>query len=117
MEIHETKTGEVLVVALQGHLDTVSSTPLEDRLRTLVEEGARQMVLDLSGVDYVNSSGLKAILVTAKQIETAGGKLVLCGLSPNVMMIFDMIGFSRILNILPGREEAVRSLEADGAAA
>ena len=117
MEIQEPKTGDVIVVALQGHLDTVSSQPLEDRLRALIEEGARQIVLDLAQLEYVNSSGLKAILVTAKSLETQNGRLVLCGLSPNVHMIFEMIGFTRILTILPGREEALRSLEADGAAA
>jgi anti-anti-sigma factor len=117
MEIIETKIGEVLVVALTGHLDTVSSTPLEDRLRTLIETGARRIVLDFSTVDYINSSGLKAILVTAKHLERVDGKLVLCSLSPNVLMIFEMIGFSRILTIVPGREEALRALEADEAAA
>jgi anti-anti-sigma factor len=74
-------------------------------------------VLDFSAVDYINSSGLKAILVTAKHLERVGGKLVLCALNQNVMMIFEMIGFSRILTIVPGREEALRALEADGAAA
>ena len=117
MEIDESKSGDVLVVTLNGHLDTASSLPLEDRLRRLIEEGATRLLLDLTGVDYVNSSGLKAILVAAKQIEAAGGRFALCGLNANVFMVFEMIGFTRILSILPAREEAVRSLEADGAAA
>ncbi len=117
MELHETKTGDALVVAVHGHLDTASSTPFEERLRKLIEEGARQVVMECTAMDYINSSGLKAVLITAKALEAAGGKLVLCGLSPNVLMIFEMIGFTRILSILPGREEALRSLEADGAAA
>jgi anti-anti-sigma factor len=117
MEIHETKIGEVQVVAPSGHLDTVSSTPLEERLRSLIDAGTRQLLLDFSHLEYINSSGLKAILITAKHLDAVGGKLVLCTLSPNVLMIFDMIGFSRILTIVPGREEALRALEADGAAA
>ena len=43
MQTTETKSGEILVVALEGHLDTVSSQPLEDRLGQLIEEGERQV--------------------------------------------------------------------------
>ena len=63
-------------------------------------------MLDCSRLDYLNSSGLKAVLVTAKRLEPLGGKLVLCGLTPNVYAIFEMIGFTRILPIVPSREEA-----------
>jgi anti-anti-sigma factor len=117
MEIIESRLGDVTVVAPKGHLDTVSSTPLEERLRALIEAGARQMLLDFTELDYINSSGLKVILITAKHLDAVGGKLVLCGLSANVRMIFEMIGFSRILTIVPGRDEAVRALAPDGAPA
>lgn len=117
MEILESKLGDVTVVAPKGHLDTVSSSPLEDRLRTLIDGGVRQMLLDFTELDYINSSGLKVVLITAKHLDAVGGKLVLCGLSANVRMIFEMIGFSRILNIAPGRDEAMRALCVDKAAA
>jgi anti-anti-sigma factor len=117
MEIIESKLGDVTVVAPKGHLDTVSSTPLEERLRALIEGGARQVLLDFTALDYINSSGLKVVLITAKHLDALSGKLVLCGLSANVRMIFEMIGFSRILTIVPGRDEGVRALCADAAAA
>lgn len=117
MEILQSKLGDVTVIAPKGHLDTASSTPLEERLRELIEGGARQMLLDFTELEYINSSGLKVVLITAKHLDAVGGKLVLCGLSTNVRMIFEMIGFSRILTIVPGREEAVRALWTDGAAA
>ena len=117
METNETKIGPVLVVSLQGHLDTLSSQGLEDRLTALIAGGEHRLLLDCSSLEYVNSSGLKAILVTAKALEPVGGKLVLCGLSPNVFMIFEMIGFTRILTIVSTREEALGAFEAAAAPA
>lgn len=117
METQETKLGHVHVVSLQGHLDTLSSQPLEERLIKVIEGGERLLLIDCTSLEYVNSSGLKAILVAAKMLETAGGKLVLCGLSPRVLMIFEMIGFTRILAILPTREEALATLQAAAAPA
>lgn len=107
MQTTESKSGDTLVVELEGHLDTVSSQPLEDRLVQLIEGGERQIVLDCGRLDYLNSSGLKAVLVTAKRLEPVGGKLVLCALTSNVHMIFEMIGFTRILTIVATRAEAL----------
>jgi anti-anti-sigma factor len=117
METTEAKIGEIHEVTIQGHLDTASSQAFEDRLVRLVEGGVRHLLLECSGMGYVNSSGLKAILVGAKQMDAVGGKFVVCGLVPSVYGIFEMIGFTRILSIYPTREEALRQLQPDGAAA
>jgi anti-anti-sigma factor len=117
MEATESKTGDVFEIAIQGHLDTASSQAFEDRLLRLIETGERHLLIECSGMGYVNSSGLKAILVGAKQMDTVGGKFVISGLVPSVYGIFEMIGFTRILTIVPTREEALRQLQPDGAAA
>lgn len=67
-------------------------------------------MVDCSALQYVNSAGLKVFLLAAKKLEPIGGQLVICSLAASVMMIFDMIGFTRIMKIAPNREEALRSL-------
>lgn len=73
-----------------------------------MDHGERRIVVDCASLDYVNSAGLKVFLLAAKRLETLGGKLVLCALTPSVLMIFEMIGFTRIMKIVASREEALR---------
>lgn len=105
--ITETRHGEALLLALAGAIDTLNAPAFETRLTELIGEGQRRLVLDCGSVDYVNSAGLKGFLVAAKALDAQGGKLALCGLSSSVRMIFDLIGFSQIMTILPTAEEAL----------
>jgi anti-anti-sigma factor len=65
----------------------------------------------------VNSAGLKVFLLAAKRLEPLGGKLVLCSLAPSVLMIFEMIGFTRIMKITATREDALQALRGEAPAA
>ena len=114
MQIKEDKQGEILIVTVSEHLDTATASIFESRLLGLVDRGERQIVVDCGTLDYVNSAGLKVFLLAAKRLEPLGGKLVLCALAPSVLMIFEMIGFTRIMKIVPTREEALRVLRGDG---
>jgi anti-anti-sigma factor len=117
MQIKEDKQGEVLIVALSEHLDTASSTIFESRLLGWIDRGERRIIVNCDALDYVNSAGLKVFLLAAKRLEPLGGKLVLCALLPSVLMIFEMIGFTRIMKIVPTLDEALRVLRGDAAPA
>ncbi len=117
MQIREEKDGDRLTLFLQGHLDTVTAPAFESRILTLIDEGAERILVDCSDVEYVNSAGLKSFLLAAKRLDAKGGKFVLCGLRPNVMMIFETIGFDRIMTISPTREEANRLMDGEATAA
>jgi anti-anti-sigma factor len=113
MQIKEDKQGEVLIVTVSEHLDTATASIFESRLLGMVERGERKIVVDCGELEYVKSAGLKVFLLAAKRLEPLGGKLVLCALAPSVLMIFEMIGFTRIMKIVPTQEEAVRILRGD----
>lgn len=117
MQTDEIKHGSVMIVSVQGHLDTVTSPPFEERLLKLIATGERQIVVDCRALDYINSTGLKAFLIAARKIEMESGKLVLCALAPSVMTIFQVIGFTRIIHITSSREEAVRMFAGEPVAA
>src|ERR1035437_10592201 len=97
MNISESKQGNVTILTAQGKLDALSSPELDKRLSSLVESGTRQIVLDLAGLDYVSSAGLRVFLSAAKRLKQAHGKLALANLSAHVQQIFDMEGFESIL--------------------
>lgn len=112
MQIKEEKLGDILILTISEHLDTATSTGFETRLLGTIEKGERKVLIDCAPLEYVNSAGLKVFLLAAKKLETLGGKLVLCSLAPNVLMIFEMIGFTRIMKIVPTREEALQVFSA-----
>jgi anti-anti-sigma factor len=85
----------------------------ETRLLGSIERGERRILVDCGPLDYVNSAGLKVFLLAAKKLEAVRGKLVLCALAPSVLMIFEMIGFTRIMKIVPTRDEALEFLRSD----
>jgi anti-anti-sigma factor len=110
MQIQEEKVGDVKIVTIDDHLDTSSASLFEATLLGLIDAGEHRIIVDCGPLQYVNSAGLKVFLIAAKRLEPLGGKLVLCALTPSVLMIFQMIGFTRIMQIVPTREEALQAM-------
>lgn len=107
MNISESKQGNVTILQAQGKLDSMSSPELDKRLTGLVESGIRQIAVDLTGIDYVSSAGLRVFLSAAKRLKQAQGKLALANPSAQVQQIFDIAGFANILPIFKTINEAV----------
>lgn len=96
-------SGNIRIAKLKGMLNNTTAQGLESELLKLIDEGARQLLLDFSQVDYVSSAGLRVTLVLAKRLEQEGGRLVLCAMQPHVHEVFDISGFMAILSVEPDR--------------
>ena len=107
LEIRETTEGETLVLELIGRLDTKTSGALEKSVATHLGAGQRRFILDLTGMEYVSSAGLRIFLVLAKKVSGGTGSLALCGLSPQVKEVFDIAGFTRLFTLAATRAEAL----------
>lgn len=107
LEIRESKEAEVLVLALVGRLDTKTAGALEKSVATHLAAGQRRFVLDLSGMEYVSSAGLRIFLMLAKKVSGGTGGLALCGLSPQVKEVFDIAGFTRLFTLAATLAEAL----------
>ncbi len=107
MKLIESKQGDVTVLEAQGKLDAMSAPAFDQQLAALVEGGARCVVLDLSGLDYVSSAGLRVFLSAAKRLQQAHGKLTLANPTDQVQQIFDIAGFAAILPIFKSVADAV----------
>ncbi|MDB6155616.1 MAG: anti-sigma-factor antagonist [Chthoniobacteraceae bacterium] len=108
MQIQEERQGDVQIITIDDHLDTSTATLFEARLLGMIDRGTRRILLDCTALSYVNSAGLKVLLLATKKLEPFHGELILCSLSQNVLMIFEMIGFTRIMKIVPDRETALK---------
>jgi anti-anti-sigma factor len=109
MNIKETREGDVLIVAVEGRIDSTTCKQLEDILPERVQENAR-VLLDLGDVQYVSSAGLRVMLKAAKIVRSTGHDLVLAGLIPQVHEVFQVIGFDSLFRILPDRAAALAAL-------
>jgi anti-anti-sigma factor len=106
MEALVEEKGDVVVVRVQGRLDAASSPQLEKRLNAIVESGHFKMILNLSGVDYLSSAGMRLMLSVSKKLKHLEGKVVACSLNDEVMDVIKMAGFHQVLEIYPSEEES-----------
>jgi anti-sigma B factor antagonist len=109
MEINQSQQEDVTVVSLGGRFDAQSAGAADESLGSLLADGCPKLLVDLSGVEYISSAGLRVLLSTAKKQNAAGGKLVLCGLKPYVQEVFEVAGFTTIFQIMPDSAAALQS--------
>lgn len=95
------------MLELIGRLDTKTSGALEKSVATHLGAGQRRFILDLAGMEYVSSAGLRIFLMLAKKVSGGTGGLALCGLSPQVKEVFDIAGFTRLFTLAATRAEAL----------
>ena len=107
MNIQQNVCEGVTVIAPAGRIDTTTSGQLEEAIRQTVDNGTRDIVMDLSGVDYISSAGLRVFLVLAKRIRDLKGRLVLCGMTEPVRQVFHLAGFLPLFSIERSRDAAL----------
>ena len=109
-EIGERSAGSVVVVSLAGHLTGEPASALEARVCAVVERGSPRVVLDLARLSYLNSAGLRAVLLGAKACRRAGGALVIAAMQPQCHMVLKMSGFLSIIDAHETIDAAVAAL-------
>ena len=109
MDIEVSQTGGVTLVVPKGDLDMGTADQMKRMLTDLIEKGQSKLVMDLTGVAYVDSSGLGAMVAAMKQARAAGGNLKLCGLQEDVRSIFEMTRLIKVMAVHSDRQEAVAS--------
>jgi len=97
MTIQKSNDNGNLTIALEGRLDTVTAPELEAELKASLD-GAKTLTLDFSKLDYISSAGLRVLLSAHKQMAAKGGMKV-THVNEIVAEVFDVTGFSDILNI------------------
>ena len=109
MEIETRQESGWTVVRVSGRLDTATAAEFETRGGELVAGGSSRLVLDLAGLEYVSSAGLRSVLATAKRARAAGGTLAIASLQGVTKEVFSISGFDSILPTFPDVESALRS--------
>jgi anti-anti-sigma factor len=107
VEVSTTSHGDAIVLAVSGRLDGATVPSFEARLFDLIAEGHRRIIVDLAGLRYISSAGLRVLLVAAKRLKPEGGRLLLAAPSELVGQVLEIAGFSAMLETCPTIEEAL----------
>ena len=99
MNITQKVDGDVNILGLQGRLDLTSASELKDASRDIIDKENCKLVLNMEAVDFINSSGLGALVSILKDVRSSKGTLKLSNLAPYIKEIFEITQLSNIFDI------------------
>jgi anti-anti-sigma factor len=111
MEIRTRRVGDVTVADMTGRLDSRTSGPVSTELNQLAQHASGKLLLNVAGVDFVSSAGLRAILVAAKLADVNGGALKVCDANPAVTHVMEVSGMHSLLHLHATEAEALAAFE------
>jgi anti-anti-sigma factor len=98
---------QAVVISPSGRLDSNTSTMLEKTLVTQLDRGMIWLFVDMSDAEYIASSGLKVLVSAWRRARDNQGDVVLSGLQPRIVEIFEMVGFDMLFQIFPDLDSAL----------
>ena len=112
MEINTASLNTVTAVTVKGRVDSTTADKLRTHLASVIQSGCARLVIDLKEVAYISSAGFRTLLITARSVDQAKGKLVLCGVAGEVKRLFDIASFTELFTIMPNQDDAVTAANA-----
>lgn len=110
MEISEQRQGDIIVLIPVGRINNDTSAAFQPKLLDCVASAGSKVLVDLSGVEYISSAGLRALMMAAKQSKATNGRLAVAGLTPMVKEIFAISRFSFVVQVFDTTAEAIKAL-------
>lgn len=105
------KTDNYYEISVIGEIDASSSIALDNELETAFQSDAKNILLDMQGLNYISSAGLGVFIARLEEIKEKELNLAFFGLQENVKQVFTLLGLEDLLTILPTKESAVESLK------
>jgi anti-sigma B factor antagonist len=104
--IDVTDHGGCTVVAVRGEVDLATAPALKNRLLDLVTSGVTEIVVDLTETDFLDSTGLGAVVAAYKRVRAHDGHLRLVATAPRVKRVFEITSLNRVVPICASVDEA-----------
>jgi anti-anti-sigma factor len=109
MEIKSERMKRCELVTVSGRIDSASAPHLEQTLMELIQSGQKNIAVNLSGADYISSSGMKALLAALIKARKAipPGNVVIAEIKPELRESFDLVGLDRLFTFYDQDAQAV----------
>jgi anti-sigma B factor antagonist len=103
----------IIIYKLEGEIiDKSQTVELTEQINKMISSGKKNIVLELSGLRYMNSSGLNVLVGILTKARNAGGEVLVCNISAKVRELLVVTKLDTIFHILPSVEEAIKKLKA-----
>jgi len=107
MEVRKEQKEDVIVMNVSGRLDATTANDLEASLVPVIENEGNKIVINLEGLEYISSAGLRIMLLGMKMIKKVSGKMVICEMKEHIREIFEIAGFLPIFTIVATQDDAL----------
>jgi anti-sigma B factor antagonist len=107
LDLETSKQGGTSVIALRGEIDVYTAPRLRQALIDLVEGGAKDIVVDMSRVDFLDSTGLGVLVGGLKRVKSNEGEMKLVVTQDRITKIFDITGLAKVFPMFGSLDEAL----------
>jgi anti-sigma B factor antagonist len=107
LDLETSKHGDANVVSLRGEIDVYTAPRLRQALIDLVEGGAKDIVVDMDRVDFLDSTGLGVLVGGLKRVKSNEGEMKLVVTQDRIMKIFDITGLAKVFPMFGSLEQAL----------
>ena len=111
MNVTTERQGGVLFVLVSGRIDGGNVAAFEEAVRTAFESRDRAVIMDLEKLSYINSAGLRVLLMVANNLSGSPTKFALCAMSDRIRHVIETGGLDKVIPVLPSKAEALASLD------
>lgn len=108
ISLHEDKAQEISEIRVDGVIDTMTASELEEVIGSLIKRNRYRLIVDLAGVEYISSAGWGIFISHIKDIHDNEGDLKLANMVPNVFEIYELLEFDNVLKSYNTLDEARR---------
>ena len=95
------------VLSVRGEVDVYTAPRFRERLIELVSEGKHKIIVDLEGVDFLDSTGLGVLVGALKRVRTHDGELALVCTQPRILKVFEITGLTKVFPMYGSVDDAV----------
>jgi anti-sigma B factor antagonist len=108
-KIRSVSQAEPAIVPLEGEIDLHESPNVREALKPLIEKKIHRIYVDLSGVTYIDSSGLAVLIDAMQRIGSYGGKFGLIAIPPSVRNVLEIARLDQVFRVYPDRDAALKA--------
>lgn len=119
MELHSREEGNAVILRPEGRIDHTHADGFRSGLEPYVSactRGGKALILDFSGVIFISSIGLRALMIAVKQVKAQQGRMIMAEPTPLVQEVFQISRFDLLFEIHPTLAGALAALSSDGGA-
>ncbi|HEY3476438.1 MAG TPA: STAS domain-containing protein [Anaerolineales bacterium] len=109
MKTEVQQEGNSTIITVTGSVDALTAAELSKVLTNEIAEGHANLVVDLIGVEFMSSAGLRTLLGAVKEARSSGGDLRITSTNPGIDKVLRMSGFHNIAKVFPSQAEAISS--------